>query len=88
MCTIEDIMAWKNTKAMMMNSLRIGGMYSQFENFTVAEIKQHLALYMSKGLSPSPGVERKFIPQIEDIFNGYDLCHGLFKGEKGVRRYK
>ena len=69
----------------MMNAGRIGGMYSQFENFTVAEIKQHLALYMSNGLSPSPGVELEFSSQTEDTFNGNDSCHRLFKGAKGVR---
>ena len=57
--TIEDITAWINTKAMMMNSGRIGGMYYLFENFIVAELKKHLALYMYNGLSPSPRVERK-----------------------------
>ena len=70
-----------------MNAGVIGGMYSQFHKFTVAEIKQHLALYMSNGLSPSPGVERKFSSQTEDIFNGNVLCHHLFKDAKGVRRH-
>ena len=72
----------------MMNAFRIGGMYSRFENFTVAGIKHHLALYMSNGLSPSPGVERKFSSQTGDIFNGKDLCHCLFKGAKVVRCHK
>ena len=73
---------------MMINAGRIGRMYSRFENFNVAEIKQHLTLYVSNGLSPPPGVEQKISSQTEDIFNGEDLCHSLFKGEKGVRRHK
>ena len=77
-CTFEDITAWKNTKAMMMNAGVIGGMYSQFHKFTVAEIKQHLALYMSNGLSPSLGFERNFSSQTEDIFNGNNLCHSFY----------
>ena len=72
----------------MINAGRIGRMYSRFENFNVAEIKQHLTLYMSNGLSPPPGVIQKISSQTEDIFNGEDLCHSLFKGEKGVRRHK
>ena len=43
---------------------------------------------MSNGLSPSPGVERKFSSQTEDIFNGNNLCHSLFKVAKGVRSHK
>ena len=43
---------------------------------------------MSNGLIPSPGVERKFSSQTKDIFNSNDLCHSLFKGEKGVQLHK
>ena len=73
---------------MMMNESRIGGIYSRFENFTVSEIKQHLVLYLYNSLSPSPVFERNFSSQTEDIFNGSDLCHCLFKGAMGVRRHK
>ena len=87
-CTLEDIMAWTNTKALMMNAGKIGGMYSRFNNFTISEIKQHLGLYMANGLSPSPRIERKFSSEVEDVFNGNALCHRVFKGSKGILRHK
>ena len=40
----------------------------------------------SNGLILSPGVQRKFSSQTEDIFNGNELCHRLFYGVKGLWR--
>lgn len=51
---IIDWCSYTNSKAMMMNAGKKGGMYPEFEPFLPTEIKLFIGLYLLNGLSPSP----------------------------------
>jgi hypothetical protein len=59
-----DVSVWTtNTNfkvRIIANSGQAGHKYADYKIFRVAKIKQHLALYIINGLSPSPQVEMKF----------------------------
>ena len=85
--TMDELTAWTNTKALMLNAGVGGGKYSRFINFTKDEIMSHLGLYLLHSISPSPQIDMKFKSVYEDPVNGSNLCHEVF-GKQGVTRHK
>ena len=87
--SMESCLSWTNTKARIQNA-GLGGMYSDYVDFTLDELMKHTALYLLQGLSPSPQVEMKFKSSVEDPINGNDLVHRAFgaKSSLSVRRHK
>ena len=45
--SIEKLLSWTNLRACL-NNAALGGKYSDFQNFTVDELMQHIGLYSSK----------------------------------------
>jgi hypothetical protein len=72
-CSIERWCKYTNLKAMLSFAGEKNYPYPDFKPFTVSELKQHLALYVVKGLCPSPRAEIKFQPQSLDPINGNDF---------------
>ena len=85
--TLQDMTKWTNAKAMLACAGDKGASYSNFQYFSIDEIRSHLGLYLLQGVSPSPQVEQKFKNSEEDPVNGSELCHRVF-GESGPRRHK
>jgi len=54
--------------------------------FSVKELRQYLGLYVINGLSPSPGLERKFDPKDNANYNAF-VSRNL-GGANGIRRLK
>ncbi len=87
-CTvsIDEWTSYTNLWAILMNSgscINSG----QFKPFTPQEIRSFLALYILQGLSPSPQIKMKFVPQALDPINGSDMCFRVF-GRKASKRHK
>jgi hypothetical protein len=72
-CSIERWCKYTNLKAMLSFAGEKNYPYPDFKPFTVSELIQHLALYVVKGLCPSPRAEIKFQPQSLDPINGSDF---------------
>ena len=85
--TMDELTAWLNTKALMLNAGAGGGIYKNFKNFSKSELMSHLGLYLFHAISPAPQIEFKFKSQAEDPINGSDLCYDVF-GNSGVTRHK
>jgi hypothetical protein len=81
--TINEWTTYANKKAMLANAGVAGGVYKD----SPKEVQQYLALYIFQGLSPSPQIKMKFVPQKEDPINGSDICYKIF-GRNGDRRHK
>jgi len=75
--TIEQWTTYSNLKAILMNA---GSTFytGTFKPFTPQEIQHFLGLYLLSGLSPSPQVKFKFLPQSMDDINGNDMCFHVF----------
>ena len=71
--TVGEWTTWTNTKALLENAGQEGFPYPDWKPFTVREIKQFLTLFILQGLLPSPRIEMKFSPQMEDPVNGNNL---------------
>lgn len=85
--TINEWTTYSNKKAMLTNAGAAGGVYYDWKPFSPKEVQQFLALYIFQGLSPSPQMKMKFLPQHEDPINGSDMCFKVF-GRNGDRRHK
>ena len=72
---------------MMENSVRRGGKYKGFEDFTKKKIMAHLGVYLLHGISPAPKIEMKLISSLDDPVNGSNMCNDIF-GRAGVTRHK
>jgi hypothetical protein len=81
--TINEWTTYANKKAMLANAGVAGGVYKD----SPKEVQQYLALYIFQGLSPSPQIKMKFVPQKEDPINGSDICYKIF-GRNGDRWHK
>jgi hypothetical protein len=87
-CTvsIDEWTSYTNLRAILMNAGSC--IYSgQFKPFTPLEIRSFLALYILQGLSPSPQIKMKFVPQALDPINGSDMCFRVF-GRNTSKRHK
>lgn len=78
-----DVGSWTintNFKAIILlsNAEQHKQKYADIKNFTVAEIKQHLALYVFNGLLPSPQVEMKLQRNAKNVVNGNDFIFNSF----------
>jgi hypothetical protein len=84
--TIDEWATCTNLKAILMNA---GATFYQgsFKPFTPLEIRWFLALYILQGLSPSPQIKMKFLPQSVDRINGNDMCCHVF-GPNAAKRHK
>ena len=51
------------------------------------EVRQHLAIYIFNGLTPSPRVEFKFKPHSDDVVHGNDFIYRSF-GPRAALRHK
>ena len=85
--TMDELTAWLNTKAVILNAGPGGGKYKNFKIFSSSELMSHLSLYLLHGVSPSPQIDLKFKSQAEDPVNGSDLCWHVF-GKNGTTRHK
>jgi hypothetical protein len=84
--SIDEWTSYTNLRAILMNagsSIYAG----QFKPFTPQEIRRFLALYILQGLSPSPQIKMKFVPQAVDKINGNDMCFRVF-GRNASKRHK
>ena len=61
--TIGDWATLMNKKAMLGNAGAAGGVYHDWKLFSPMEVRQFIALYILQGLSPSPQMKMKFVPQ-------------------------
>ena len=84
---MDDLTAWLNIKAILLNGGKGGGKYSRFVSFTKLEVMAHLGLYLLHSISPSPQVEMKFKSEVEDPVNGSNLCSSVF-GKRGATRHR
>jgi hypothetical protein len=89
-CSIERWCRYTNLKAMLSFAGEKNYPYPDFKPFTVAELQQHLALYVVNGLCPSPRAEMKFQPQSVDPINGNDFIFRSFasNAERRHRHFK
>ena len=78
---------WTHLKATLMGAGTGGTTYSDYKEFSARELRQHFGLYIFNGLSPSPGIERKFKPQSADPIHGNDFIYHSF-GPNAVRRHR
>ena len=62
-------------------------MYGSFEMFTIAEIKNHIAIYNFNGLNISPRFEYKFKSSTDDPIDESDLCYTAFGNNAMKRQY-
>lgn len=85
--TIEQITTWTNQRGYLSNAGEGGGNYVNWKPFSVEEMMSHLGVYLLNGLSPSPLIEYKFSPQVQDQVNGNDLCARIF-GANSIRRHR
>jgi hypothetical protein len=85
--TINEWTTYSNKKAMLANAGAAGGVYYDWKPFSPKEVQKFLALYIFQGLSPSPQMKMKFLPQHEDPINGSDMCFKVF-GRNSDRRHK
>ena len=53
----------------ILSNFGLGGIYGDYETFTIKEITQHLGLYALNVLSNSPHIEQKLKSQYEDPVN-------------------
>jgi len=84
--SIDEWTTYTNLRAVLMNAGST--FYSKgFTPFTPQEIRNYLALYILQGLSPSPQVKMKFVPQSVDKINGNDMCFRVF-GRNASKRDK
>jgi hypothetical protein len=86
-CSVERWCSFTNFKAQISFAGQKGYPYPDFKVFTVEELKQHIALYIFNGLSPSPRVEMKFSSQQVDPVNGNDFICRSF-GPNAERRHR
>jgi hypothetical protein len=77
-CSIDRWFFYTNLKAMLLFACEKNCLYPDFKPFTVAELQQHLALYVVNGLCFSPRAEMKFQPQSVDPVNGNDFLFCSF----------
>ena len=61
--------------------------YKDFKPFGIAELRQHIGLYLWNGISPSPRVEMKFKSQSTDVVHGSDFIYSSF-GPNAERRHR
>lgn len=85
--TIGDWTRFTNLKAELSNAGKGGTIYTDFVPFTVEEMMKHIGVYFLHGISPSPQVEMKMMPQCDDPFNGNDLVFNSL-GRNAQRRHK
>jgi len=76
--SVERMTTWTNDKARAVNAGPGGVIYRTFRNFTVDDVKKHLALYLVNALVPHPCVEEMFQRQIDDPIFGNDLISNAF----------
>ena len=85
--SFEQLMRWTNTKAHLAGAGKGGSYYTDYKDFTVTELRQHIGLYVLHGISPSPRIEYKFKSQGEDKVHGNDFVFRSF-GTNAERRHK
>lgn len=62
-----------NLKASLSNAGKGGTVYIDYFDFSFEEMMKHIGVYFLHGISPSPQVEMKMMPQFDDQFNGDDF---------------
>jgi hypothetical protein len=75
--SIDERTTYTNLRAVLMNAgstFYSGG----FTPFTPHEINNFLALYILQGLSPSPQIKMKLVPQSVDKINSNDMYSRVF----------
>ena len=75
--SIDEWTTYINLRAVLMNA---GSTFYSvgFTPFTPHEIRSFLALHILQGLSPSPQIKMKFVPQSVDKISGNDMCSRVF----------
>lgn len=55
-----------NLKASLSNAGKGGTVYIDYFDFSFEEMMKHIGVYFLHGISPSPQVEMKMMPQFDD----------------------
>ncbi len=61
--------------------------YPDWKPFSPIKVRKFIVLHILQGLSPSPQIKMKFVPQNEDPINGSNICLKVF-GRNRDRRHK
>ena len=80
--------SWTLLKAALAGASEGGSCYYDLKPFSARELRQHFGLYLFNGLAPSPRVEQKFKPCIQDPVhrNGF-IYHTFGPNAKRCHRH-
>ena len=78
---------WTNIKASHAGAGEDGLCYKDFKPFTMEELRRHVGIYLWNGISPSPQIEMKFVPQSKDVVHGSGFIYSSF-GPNAERRHR
>ena len=76
-----------NLKASLSNAGKGGTVYIDYFDFSFEEMMKHIGVYFLHGISPSPQVKMKTMPQCDDQLNRIDFVFNAL-GPNAVFRHK